>query len=352
MIPIKNDSERTEAALSAGVVIAGAGPYGEVACRYLKKLGGKVLFFIDNDPEKQGRFIDGIKIVTPQMLTEMESTTVLIAARHAVGSIKKQLDEFGLPSIPFDAFFVAQNLRRIENVRSDLLTDERSRQVYDGIIKAMLSGSEAYCAEIMEGNQYFTLPEFVNIGTDHFVDAGAYVGDTVEKFIWVNNGAFKQIYAFEPGPPQFASLKLRMKRLSEEWAFGPDRFECLCLGLTDSAKEMNLSIDRSSLQGTHFSEQNKKGDTARLISLDDYLAGRPATFIKVDIEGMEMDMLRGAKETIQAFKPKLAISIYHNPEDLFVIPEYVNSLLPEYKMAVRHHSPMLMDSVLYCWIEG
>jgi hypothetical protein len=85
-------------------------------------------------------------------------------------------------------------------------------------------------------------------------------------------------------------------------------------------------------------------------SLDNYLAGRPATFIKADIEGMELAMLNGAKETIRKYKPKMALSIYHNPAHLFEIAEYVNFLAPEYRMAVRQHSPVFAESVLYCWI--
>ncbi|MBU1628432.1 FkbM family methyltransferase [bacterium] len=100
---------------------------------------------------------------------------------------------------------------------------------------------------------------------------------------------------------------------------------------------------------------NGAGDDTRIgnihcCSLDSYLAGRPATFIKADVEGMELAMLHGAKETIRQHKPKMALSIYHNPAHLFEIAEYVNGLVPEYCMAVRQHSPVFAESVLYCWI--
>lgn len=62
-----------------------------------------------------------------------------------------------------------------------------------------------------------------------------------------------------------------------------------------------------------------------------------ATFIKMDIEGAELDALRGAEELIKANKPKLAICLYHHVHDLWTIPLYVKSLVPEYKLFCREN---------------
>jgi hypothetical protein len=67
---------------------------------------------------------------------------------------------------------------------------------------------------------------------------------------------------------------------------------------------------------------------------------------------MELEMLRGAKNIIQNETPKLAISIYHSAYDFFQIPEYIHSLVPQYKMWVRNHDSDLQDTILYCKIEG
>ncbi|EOS66974.1 FkbM family methyltransferase [Oscillibacter sp. 1-3] len=71
------------------------------------------------------------------------------------------------------------------------------------------------------------------------------------------------------------------------------------------------------------------------------------TMIKMDIEGSELEALKGAKKTIQRNKPKLAICIYHKPEDMLEIPLYIKSLVPEYKLYVRHHSNSNVETVLY-----
>lgn len=345
---LKRDVVRATRALTDGVAIFGAGAYGEGVCRYLKKVGANVICFADNSPHKQGSVMEGVPIVSPRDVPR--SAVVLIAARHAVMPVKRQLDEMKVRSLSFDAFFAVSTMDRIRHVRDMLLGDERSRVVYDGIVMAMLVGDESHCASVMEGNQFFALPEFVNIGTDIFVDAGAYVGDTVEKFMWAHNGVFRHIYAFEPGVPQFAALKTRVRRLLKEWAVAGSKITCVNAGLADKNRKMTMSMDPNMLQCSSFNASRPvTGSSAQLLSLDRYLAGRPVTSIKVDIEGMEMAMLRGAQETIRKCRPKMALSIYHKPADLFEIAEYVRSLVPEYRMAVRQHAPSLMDSVLYCW---
>jgi FkbM family methyltransferase len=338
--------------MASGIAIFGAGHYGGMALRYLREAGFEVEYFADNNPAKQGAKIGGIPIVPPEQLKSLAPDIVFIAARHAVIPISKQLTNFGLPSISFDTYFVLKNLDRIKKVRDDLLNDDRSKLVYDSVLKAMLTGVKLYCAEVMEGHQYFALPTFQNADMVHFVDAGAYVGDTVEKFIWANNGVFSHIYAFEPGSHQFHALTKRVSRLIEEWALQSMDITLIQAGLGREDQELPIDMNRDQLQSTSLlSSHEAEKPSVPVFSLDSYLNGRPATFIKADIEGMEMDMLLGAKKTIEEFRPCLALSIYHRPEDLYQIPEYLHDIVPEYRMAIRQHAPMLMETTLYCWVE-
>ena len=341
-------------ALHEGIVIFGAGFYGRAVARYLKADGIPLLGFADNDPGKHRRPVQGLPVFPPQHPMVRSAPLVLIAARHEVAAARQQLEALGCNCLSFDTFFVHSNIERLERVR-DFFLDADSKLSYDGVLKAMLTGEKRHCASIMSNRQYFALPAFTSAGNEHFIDAGAFVGDTIEKFIWETSGAFAAIHAFEPGAPQYAAMCSRIDRLKSEWALADAKVSCVQAGLADSTKWMNIDLVDSSLQNTTCTERAESSDapnepgTVKALALDDYLAGRPATFIKADIEGGEMNMLKGARHTIVQYRPKLALSVYHNPQDLFEICEYVNGLVPDYKMAFRHHSRSLMESTLYCW---
>ncbi|RLB34963.1 MAG: hypothetical protein DRH12_17020 [Deltaproteobacteria bacterium] len=93
----------------------------------------------------------------------------------------------------------------------------------------------------------------------------------------------------------------------------------------------------------------KNSGAIKTIKLDDFLRTKKVTLIKADIEGMELSMLKGAKRIISLWKPKLAICVYHYPNDLLDIIQYLQHLVPQYKFALRHHSPRQLETVLYAW---
>ena len=82
------------------------------------------------------------------------------------------------------------------------------------------------------------------------------------------------------------------------------------------------------------------GVSARFIDLDTYVEAKNlprVDYIKFDIEGAELEALRGASKTIVRQKPKMAICLYHKPEDLWTLPTYIKSLRSDYEFQFRHH---------------
>ncbi len=54
-------------------------------------------------------------------------------------------------------------------------------------------------------------------------------------------------------------------------------------------------------------------------------------FIKMDIEGSEREALAGASETIRRFHPRMAICVYHLPDDPVILPDIIRSVWAGYK---------------------
>lgn len=70
-------------------------------------------------------------------------------------------------------------------------------------------------------------------------------------------------------------------------------------------------------------------------------------FIKMDVEGAELDALRGGEASIRKNRPKLAISLYHNPEDIETIPRYLAGLDLGYRFYLDHHTIYRNETVLF-----
>ncbi|MGA2226737.1 MAG: FkbM family methyltransferase [Syntrophobacteraceae bacterium] len=83
------------------------------------------------------------------------------------------------------------------------------------------------------------------------------------------------------------------------------------------------------------------------ISIDEQFPGEQITFIKLDIEGAEMEAMQGAANTIRRCLPKLAISAYHKHSDIHQLPLFIHSLHPQYKFYLRQFGYTLLDMVLF-----
>ncbi len=240
----------------------------------------------------------------------------------------------------------------------DLLEDDLSKEIFTEVLNVRFKiKSPKVLITYFDSNQYFTLPEMNMFeGDGVFVDCGAFVGDTVEKFINNCQSVFGKIYAFEPAQRQFNAFNVRRKRLIEEWALDESKIQLINAGVGSKNHEGTMVqgwLDDNNI-GRRVSYDKKitndSTDKIKILALDDVLKNEKVDFIKSDVEGSEMEMLRGAQNIIITQKPLLALSIYHKLSDYYEIPLYIKNLVPDYKFKIRHHSTNFMETVLYCYI--
>jgi len=191
--------------------------------------------------------------------------------------------------------------------------------------------------------QYFESDILLPKDNEILVDVGAYdLTDTLSFYKWASKG-YKKIYAFEPDPTCYLKCK---EILESAVAIETKKVELVNKGL--SCKRG--TIDLPAVYDPSGISKSSKMIKVDVISLDEFLNGRPATFIKMDVEGAEMDVLAGMEKTIKQYKPKLAVCIYHKHEDLYEIMSYILSLVPEYKCYIRHYTSTELEEVLLCEI--
>ena len=70
----------------------------------------------------------------------------------------------------------------------------------------------------------------------------------------------------------------------------------------------------------------------------------PVTLIKMDIEGAEQSALKGCLRHIEEDQPKLALSVYHNFEDIWKLAKMVDETTPGYRFYLRYHGGNLWPS--------
>ena len=183
--------------------------------------------------------------------------------------------------------------------------------------------------------QYFDQEIMKLHRNESFIDGGSLDGkDSIEFIKWCS-GDYDAIYMFEPDSKNYsglAALGASDKRISIYEA-----------GLWSSSKQLNFQGGNK--KNCRISENGNI--VINVISIDEKLNGNPVSVIKMDIEGSELEALKGAERTIKKFKHGLAICVYHKPEDIIEIPSKILELNPDYKLYLCHYSYVDTETVLY-----
>ena len=233
--------------------------------------------------------------------------------------------------------FYAKNANRVDAV-ARILADEQSRKVYLGMIKFRQTYDKRdYPSYTSLKTEYF-IREVTFDRDEVFVDCGAYDGDTMNAFV-KRCPHYKHIIAFEPDIRNFAKLK-------HKHGNNP-RMTLINAGVYDH--DGNVHFDERGDVGSKIGDESDNGVTISVKAID-ALDLPKITFLKMDIEGAELNALKGAEKTIVRDKPKLAICIYHSHDDMLRIAETIHALVPEYRLYIRQHGyyfPYVCETILY-----
>lgn len=219
------------------------------------------------------------------------------------------------------AFSIYQNLLYCKFPRNNILCPRRG--VLEGIC----------------GKQYFDFYVHSLGEQEVFVDCGAFDGSTSIEFANWCQGEYDKIFMFEVDR---YNIKLCKKNIINYRLKNCTLKEC---GVWN--KKTQLRFREGSFTSSGLSKEGSI--KVPVVDLDSILQNQKVTFIKMDIEGAELEAIKGAKKILMRCKPRLAISVYHRPEDIIEIPLLLWEIVPEYKFSLRQYRSSKRETVLYAF---
>lgn len=232
--------------------------------------------------------------------------------------------------------FLAEHSSDLNRIQ-ERLADDTSRECLKRLVQFRLGKNLGYASFSDPEPQYFNDLTLSTLRSKPFtyVDGGAYHGDSL-RALMEHGVSLDRTLLFEPDPGNYSKLTREVRSADIQSI-------CLPLALSDRYQLQRFSGGQG--EAAHLSLE---GDcTIATVALDDVLFGQKVDFIKLDVEGSEADALKGAKETLRTQRPVLAISCYHKPEDLWSLPDLIDSLVSDYRLHFRQHAFNSFDLVLY-----
>ena len=349
-----------EAVADRPVVLYGAGGAGRRALRALRAAGTEPVAFADRSA---GGDVDGVPALSPADAAARygrdAAFVVTVVNPHVPHrSIADALREAGCERVvPFAhlAWHVGRDLlpyfaidlpQGVLGDRDDVLRafdvfgDEASREEYVDQVEFRLTGDPTPLRPHLPLAEQYLAPDLLTWRADEvFIDAGAFDGDTI-RGVLEHSDAFGRIIALEPDPSNLERLGGYVAGLPEDVR---ERID-----LEPYAVAAQRGTARFAGSGLASAALSDEGDVeVQTAPLDEVVADRHPTYVKLDVEGAEPDALRGAARIIQGERPVLAVCVYHAQRHLWSLPLQVEATADDYRLHLRRYEADFFQDVLY-----
>lgn len=343
------------------LTLYGGGDMGRMARDYFRSLGHEVALVVDRNADALRRdpFWAGVSIAHPDDVdpqARREAQLVVCVATAPFKPLETALAGEGWGEIvPF--YDIAESQRAHHPLSngwfSPPLTEtdmERTAAVLerwdDDISRAhhlqflawrALREEWTFDGAPVTGDDRFFIPEVMALAGGHgvFVDAGAHHGQVARKFASLHGNAFDRIVAIEPDPRNAAALEAS---LPQEIATRTTLLR-VAIGAEAGARPFHSGLGYAS----QFAATGQdRMDCTMLDAL-----GLTPDFLKLHLEGAELDALKGGRETIRRHRPAIAATTYHNADGIWRTPAWLMEELEDYRFLMRLHSWCGTGAVVY-----
>lgn len=325
-------------------IIFGRNEFAESISRYIEIDG-----YVDEYTNEE------IYLGKPVLKLDQVPENALVVSVVVIGrplTAEKKIKQLGLRYLDYFSFYKYSNLpvKQVvfwDNFQQDLeinfskyqtiyskLKDLESKEILYRIVNFRNSYNLDFMRKFTfkEDKQYFE--DFLDLKEkgEAFVDVGGFDGHTSFEFI-KRCPEYSEIIFFEPEEKNLNVAKDKLK--------GHSNIIFNKFGLSNKKQILKFDISGSS---------SKISDSGAIeievVRLDD-VVHKSVTFIKMDIEGAEKDAIEGSYNVIKKYHPKLAICVYHKPEDLWAIPEQILNIRDDYDIYLRHYNEGISETVMF-----
>ena len=360
--------DRAAAPLADRLVLFGAGKLGRRTLAGLRRAGITPVAFADNDPGKWGRDLDGLPVLPPSEAADRHGSRAAFVVTiwggdspHRFEHSATQLAALGCQRVvPFTLLYwrhAAELLpwycqdrpERVLHAAAQVhaamgcWSDAPSRELYLAHVRWRLTGDSTVLPGPVGHPQYLPDDLYARLDDEVLVDCGAFDGDSTRAFLAQRGDHFGGVVMLEPDPANLARIAAWRDRLPPGQR---RRIEVLPLAV-GASREIAWLEATGTVESALTHAGNPDALAVECAPLDDILRGRPATLIKMDIEGAEPAAVAGAAELIGGSRPVLAVSVYHQQDHLWSVPLQLAALADRYRFHLRPHNEGGWDLVCY-----
>jgi len=359
----RSEFDQLLAPFGEAFVLFGAGRLGRTALAALRKAGIEPLAFSDNNPLLWHKPVDGLQVLPPQEAAQkLRHKAVFVITVYTSDPVRRQLLGLDLKVVSFaslswaypEAFLPHGALElpfriyeEAEHVRSviSLWADDTSRSEYLAQLRWRTSLNPDVLPAHLPRDQIYFPNDLVSLSRDEvFVDCGAFDGDTIREFLKRRGPSFKHMIAIEPDPANYQRLRAYCSTL-------PRRIRRKTTTMQVAVGSRRGPV-RFNATGTAASAVGSGSTEVEGVPLDEVLSDNAPTYIKMDLEGTELDALLGARRVMEEASPILAICLYHRQEHLWRIPLFIDSVSRRYSLFLRRYSDDCWEQVCYAVPPG
>ena len=346
---------------SQGVLIFGAGNNGRRIASLLSQ-ECPLIGFIDEVAENQGKFIDNLPVYSLEAASQLYGNDVLIVVSifnpsHSFVRTREKLKFYNWNSLSvfhicllysdkFLPFYfsdlsesILRNRRSYETLYQSLIDDYSKKELISHLNFRLFTDFDALLEPI--GLNFAHVKDKL-VDDISFIDGGAFDGDSVQAFLNVVDDRFSKIVAYEPDSRNFKKLSAYCQSLPSSTR---DKINIKNKGVWSQSG--TFGFNETSTPGSSLNPESI--NKVQVVSLDEDVQLESAAFIKLDVEGAEIEALHGAKKIMQRGGAIFSVAVYHEPNDLWEIPRLINQYNQDYKFCLRSHGYDGADLMLYAF---